>query len=190
MRRSSARASRSVAASGSTESPSVRKRSTWIVSGTAFASSDGIESWPRTPSMVARASESMPMWRAPNAPGANAEDSSAMSGAAAGPGWPGACRRRRRSLATSATYSSWLRSVGRASKRTFTSQPAPNGSLLTRSGEATTSSLTSVTVPSMGAKSSPTDLVDSISPTTSPPASSSPTAGSSTKTTSPSLSAA
>ncbi len=30
-----------MAASGSTESPSVRKRSTWIVSGTAFASSDG-----------------------------------------------------------------------------------------------------------------------------------------------------
>jgi hypothetical protein len=60
------------------------------------------------------------------------------------------------------------------------SQPSPNGSELTSSGLAITASLRSTTVPSTGANSSPTDLVDSISPTTRPLATVDPTSGRST----------
>jgi hypothetical protein len=64
--------------------------------------------------------------------------------------------------------------------RTLMSQPSPNGSELTSSGESTTASLTASTSPVTGANSSPTDLVDSISPTTEPSAASLPAAGRST----------
>ena len=63
---------------------------------------------------------------------------------------------------------------------TLMSQPSPNGSLFTSSGESTTAWFDSTTSPSTGAKSSPTDLVDSISPTTLPAVIFEPAAGRST----------
>src|SRR5690606_4824553 len=87
------------------------------------------------------------------------------------------CERRH---AVSSAYCSAVRSSGSSVNRTLMSQAAPSGSALTLDGSSTTDSLRSTTSPSSGANSSPTDFVDSISPTIFPAAIVAPTAGRST----------
>src|SRR6478736_2681224 len=122
--------------------------------------------------------------------GPHRRDGAGVAGRAGCCGWCGGAATGQDSDAVYAEAAMRPSTAAASAGRISNIQPSPYGSELMSSGEASSASLTAVTSPSRGAKTSLTDFVDSTSPQESPGDTVSPTAGSDTYTTSPRASCA